>query len=473
MKIKYSYILLAMVIGLTSCSKWLDVKPKTQVEDIELFSNEQGFQEALNGVYLKMVGTGMYGREMTFGLADAIAGQYELTAFVSSAYTQGLAGTNDGSVRTVTNNIWTQSYNAIANLNRIIKAINAADSTMFTGKRYHTFKGEAYGLRAFLHFELVRWFSRSYLLGGGQDTILPYKTIYGSQITARDTVSAVLTKALDDLAIAAAELKSDDIYIGAATTARRYRFNYYAVKATQARIYSWKGEQENALAAAQEVIAVASKKFPFVAQSALTTSVETEKDRTFSTEHIFCLNMNELAENYANLLDTSSNTSQLVVSSSRLTEQYEVNTVGNADWRYQYLKRVVSVATGNLIFFGKLYQPSGYNTSYSKRMPLIRIPEMYYIAAEAVAATDAQAAVTYLNTVRQNRGVTTQLASTLTAEQIQAEIRKEYWKEFPLEGQLFFYFKRTNSTTIPGVSGTVSSDRYKMFLPELELEYGL
>lgn len=473
MKIKYSYILLAMLMGLASCSKWLDVKPKTTVEDAELFSNEQGFQEALNGVYLKLVGTGMYGREMTFGLADAIAGQYELTAFVNLAYTQGLAGTNDGAVRTMTNNIWSQSYNAIANLNRIISAINAADSSLFSGKRYHTFKGEAYGLRAFLHFELVRWFSKSYVLGGAQDTVLPYKTLYSSQITPRDTVSAVLSKALNDLAIAEAELKSDDIYTGGSTAARRFRFNYYAVKATQARIYSWKGDQENALAAAQEVIAVAAKKFPFVAQSALTTSSETEKDRTFSTEHIFCLNMNELAENYVNLLDTSTGTSQLVVSSSRLTEQYEVNTVGNADWRYQYLKRVVSVSTGNLTFFGKLFQPSGYNAAYAKRMPLIRIPEMYYIAAEAVAPTNAEAAVTYLNTVRQNRGVTAKLETSLTTDQIQNEIRKEYWKEFPLEGQLWFYFKRTNAATIPGVSGTVLPSRYKMLLPELEIEYGL
>lgn len=97
---------------------------------------------------------------------------------------------------------------------------------------------------------------------------------------------------------------------------------------------------------------------------------------------------------------------------------------------------------------------------------------MYYIAAECLKATDPAKATSYLTAVRASRGVTAPLPASLTADQIQEEIRKEYWKEFPSEGQLFFYFKRMNGTAVPGVNGTYPSARYVLPLPPAELEFG-
>ena len=59
--------LLLMLGGATSCNDWLDVQPASQVEDTELFTTENGFKEALAGVYSSMVSTSTYGMEMTFG----------------------------------------------------------------------------------------------------------------------------------------------------------------------------------------------------------------------------------------------------------------------------------------------------------------------------------------------------------------------------------------------------------------------
>ena len=57
------YYLAACLLALcTSCSDWLDVKPKTNVEEEDLFKNEQGFKEALTGIYIKMSETQLYGR---------------------------------------------------------------------------------------------------------------------------------------------------------------------------------------------------------------------------------------------------------------------------------------------------------------------------------------------------------------------------------------------------------------------------
>lgn len=36
---------------MVSCNNWLDVDPKSQVKDKDLFASEMGFKEALSGVY--------------------------------------------------------------------------------------------------------------------------------------------------------------------------------------------------------------------------------------------------------------------------------------------------------------------------------------------------------------------------------------------------------------------------------------
>ena len=76
------YYLAACLLALcTSCSDWLDVKPKTNVEEEDLFKNEQGFKEALTGIYIKMSETQLYGRELTYGFLlkerSGLGGEYE------------------------------------------------------------------------------------------------------------------------------------------------------------------------------------------------------------------------------------------------------------------------------------------------------------------------------------------------------------------------------------------------------------
>ena len=43
-----SIVLLALT--LSACNSWLDVQPRSQVEDTELFETESGYKEALAGV---------------------------------------------------------------------------------------------------------------------------------------------------------------------------------------------------------------------------------------------------------------------------------------------------------------------------------------------------------------------------------------------------------------------------------------
>ena len=52
---KFTKILLIGCLLVTvSCNNWLDVEPKSQVKDKDLFASEMGFKEALSGVYSLM-----------------------------------------------------------------------------------------------------------------------------------------------------------------------------------------------------------------------------------------------------------------------------------------------------------------------------------------------------------------------------------------------------------------------------------
>ena len=51
---KYSYILLALPLLLGSCEAYLDVNPKSEVTDKELFSTAEGCEDAIYGIYTEM-----------------------------------------------------------------------------------------------------------------------------------------------------------------------------------------------------------------------------------------------------------------------------------------------------------------------------------------------------------------------------------------------------------------------------------
>ena len=60
-----------------SCNDWLDVEPKSQVKDKDLFSSESGFKEALAGVYSIMTQECLYGKELTFGMLGVLAQEWD------------------------------------------------------------------------------------------------------------------------------------------------------------------------------------------------------------------------------------------------------------------------------------------------------------------------------------------------------------------------------------------------------------
>ena len=112
-------------------------------------------------------------------------------------------------------------------------------------------------------------------------------------------------------------------------------------------------------------------------------------------------------------------------------------------------------------------------------MPLMRISEAYYIAAEELMKTgQKEQALSYLNTILQKRGATPLTASVNNSD-FTKELKLEYIREFWGEGQIFFMFKRTWSSIGSEFNGNTSdswssvspsNSRYVMPMPTSEKE---
>ncbi len=188
-------LLMLIVLGLSSCKKWLSVSPKSEIASDELFKSEQGFKDALMGAYLLMTDKAIYGFESTIGFVDVLAQQYPTTAaghpYANVSTYQYLSTTVVG----MKDNVWSKSYSVIANLNNIINTIDGYKSQMHP-TNYAMIKGEALGLRAFIYLDLYRLFGYGNLKNApqGLDIVgLPYVSAYSKQITPpfiRSTLTA-------------------------------------------------------------------------------------------------------------------------------------------------------------------------------------------------------------------------------------------------------------------------------------------
>ena len=103
------------------------------------------------------------------------------------------------------------------------------------------------------------------------------------------------------------------------------------------------------------------------------------------------------------------------------------------------------VATGSNRYLYKYRDMTASGSIQNSMMPMLRLGEMYLIAAEA-QSNDLKAGVSFVNTLRRNRGVAS--LQTLTTDLLE----NEYIRELYGEGQLFYLYKRLNTDVITSAS---------------------
>lgn len=462
---KFLAVLVCFAFILASCKKYLDVNPKSSVSEDQLFSSELGFQQALDGVYSLFASRSLFGDNLSMGFVSALAQNYDIPTSKPLYESANLNFTSQ-EVINYGNDIWTNGYNAIAGANKVIENTEKRRSVL-SDQDYQRIRGEALALRAYMHFELLRLFGPEYVSGQNKKAI-PYKTAVNQFTVIPSTTQIVVTKVLADLNDAEQLLLTSDPIISG-DGSRNIKMNYYAVKALQARIYLYSGDNSKAFAAAQVV--VNANKFPFVSFEAATAAASS-KDRLYLTEQIFGLRVAGL-KNWADP-GYFRGGSSMRRSINDYQTLYEAGSGGGTDIRF-----IAGIEADNnsgsntsFVFASKFWQTyPGIAPSpdrLDQLVPMIRLSEMYYILAEC--ATNTADGINYLNVVRQNRNLTA-LPGTLSQSSLNNEITKEYQKEFLVEGQLFFYYKRKNVVRMQFMTTDISLSQYILPIPDSELEF--
>ncbi len=486
MKLNHKIILaiLLVALGASSCKKgWLDVTSSSEIRAEEQFSSEAGFKDALIGVYIGMTDRQLYASQLTWGALDLISHQYQAYSLEGAIYYQ-FQNHNYRGVRSTpqVDAIWNKTYNVIANINNALSYIDK-NKDVLHAVSHSIIKGELLGLRAYLHFDLMRLYGYGNIANRADLTgklAIPYVKEFNKNATPQLSYPETFALLLNDINAASQLLKEDPIFNNPKKPATYYaevnrdgffnqreqRMNYYAVNGLKARVLQWMGGTQNlanAAIAAEEVIQYSGKNF------AVSTSAAS--DPRLYVEHLFNLNvigLIDIVNGFLNGTDVADANALLIAPATAQT-LYETSNpnIGLVDIRYNTL--LASENRGMVSI--KLRQVAEYHPT-KNIIPLMKLPEMYYIAAENYINTNLSKAIDYLNTVRTARGIIQAIPANATLTQVKEELTKEYRKEYVSEGQLFYYYKRLGFATMPNYSVPATDAIYMLPYPQAEFEFG-
>ncbi len=455
-----------VLLTTTSCEGFLNITPDGQAKRDELLSTQQGIEDAMYGVYSQMRTQSLYGQELYFSTLEILSqtlwcnGSTGVTAMSEYDWAHS-------SVKDVFDGVWTAMYKNISNVNSVLDAPLVKNATAYP---YTLYRGEALGLRAFMHFDLVRLFAQQYTVNPAADGI-PYATDFSLITPDFESLEKNYEHILDDLHEAELLLADEDNHEGDGNYMldRQIHFNLRAVQATLARVYLTMGDKKNAAYYALAVIN--DGKYTLKAKTEVVNDlagVLSKKETIFGIYHAgFYANVNaklqQMTTRYS--LDLRSDFMSL----------YEKDAAGS-DYRTMAYFSESGTGSGTKYRLSKFTDIYELNNNAANRpsdlilgINMIRIPEMYYIAAEALLGSDPDRALELYNAVRVHRGLEALADKPLTVELI----NDERYREMIGEGQTYFNMKRQNlsilshdgKTTYQPVNGI-----YAIPVPDAEKE---
>ena len=455
MTYKTFFIKTVMAVGITiaatSCEGFLDITPDGQVKRDEMLATNEGVEDALYGVYAKLRNTTLYGQEMYFSSLEIMS--QTLYCYGNTGVTAlGQYDYNNTSVKNVFAMVWNDMYNNISNVNSVLNAPLVEGATAYPANIY---KGEALALRAMMHFDLMRLFAEQITVNPNAKGI-PYATEFSLKTPDFETLAENYNHVLADLQEAERLLADEGEYENTTSfmSDRMIHLNLHAVRALMARVYLTKGDKDKALEYAEKVIAQSGRQ--------LKTKTEVINDVAGVLSKKECL----FGVYFSGFYTQVSAKLQQTISYSSLDlrgdfmEMYEKGVSGLDFRTTAYFTSVDMGGTAKyrLSKFTDIYDlqnnASARPADLIQGINMIRLPEMYYIAAECLLDRDYQKALDYFNAVVTNRGLDALSGAgeeTLTQE----VINTERYKEMIGEGQTFFNMKRQN-LSIPSYDNSVT-----------------
>lgn len=444
-KISIYSFLAAVGLTFTSCSsEFLNLTPPTSLTPEQALASESDLEVALRGAYANLRHADLHGRTIPI-IGDLLADNIYQSATNTNRYTQYslyLYVLTDSDVA----GLWQQSYSTILRANNIINSPIASTANV------EQYKGEAHAIRALSYFNLVRYFARPYTDSPnalGVPIVLSYDP---DGKPSRSTVGEVYSLIIDDLTNA---------YNLATGFTNSSQFSRYAAQALLAKVYLTMGDYQNARLAALDVInnggftpvtAETHAEYwanPAIRTDRLETLFEVSSDAVANAGFNALSYIYSQEGNYGDFL---------------LTEDL-YSLFEDDDIRKELYPLVTRQGESGLVVSVNKYPAIAGDRSDTK---VIRLSEVYLIAAETSLPSNETDARTYLNFVTSRRGAS---AITSSGAQLLEDILTERRKELATEGDRYLDFQRLQRDVVrvtnipPGVSATFAYDNYRRILP--------
>ncbi|OYQ43184.1 RagB/SusD family nutrient uptake outer membrane protein [Flavobacterium aurantiibacter] len=423
MKSKYLLIIAVAALLLGSCENVLDIGPRDEITDSNAITNMEDLRFAVTGVYGAIGGSRPISWSAYF--TDECRRSPQNRGQGIQIHTWSInSGTNE------VDDIYGGYYVTIVRANIVLERLDGVPTVTDAEVVEKTkIAAELRAIRAFCHFELLRFFAPSYTDGNALGVVIADRELFLEELP-RNTVSEVFAFINEDLAAAYTTLNqisnNDDIT----------RITPLAVQALRARVALYEKRYDDAIVLAEQVaaavpLATTPAAYLGIWSDAQETEVIFELKRVAGDGAVGTIFQDTNREVYFNI-------------SNSLFSIFQVG-----DYRRNIGALQESGSTPANLKVGKY---SGSSSNYGLNdIKILRASEMYLILAEAYALKanpDLDLAAEWLNRLRRarrtNPNSTTVLPDvTFNSQQVAVDlILTERRRELCFEGHRFFDLKR-------------------------------
>lgn len=457
---KYILYIFITVFAISSCDTGdlLEANPTASLPPSEAFKDLSALNQTVLGMYSGMQTNNYYSYFMM--ATPSVMGDNFQTREAGKR-SEGLYRYNH--TKEATNGatgVFTSGYYVIAISNAILANIDAvpANSTADIARKKQ-YNGEALAIRALVHFDLARVFGKLYTVDNTGDACPLIITPQNPEdLPTRATVKEVYDQIVVDLKAAINLLPSNKI---------NGRINSWAAKALLSRVYLYMGMNAEALAMAKDVIDngpyslipngnyIASFAEDFNNESIFEIANTSDDNPAFREGIAYVAAPSGSHSGYGAIITTKAFEDLISADANDVRNNFfQADDSGNAKGYYAK-------------YPGKPGQGVGLSN-----IRVIRLAEVYLIAAEAAAKTSGNAQ-TYLEAIAQRANPAATVPAAPTVDDVLLERRKE----LALEGHRLWdalrngkTITRTGGRHLLGVLATVDGSVAKTVFPIPESE---
>jgi starch-binding outer membrane protein, SusD/RagB family len=447
MKLTYWLMVAAVAGGITSCSKAIELDPTHTVDGANFFTKIEDYERVLTGAYSQLLqdsyfGTSNTGANAAVGLPDVMSDNFlesneSLGNFQD--YSRWTFTADDASI----NAMWLDMYTVVRQSNITLRGLDELASS--NPGAVNRIKAQAMALRAFAHFDLLRYFGEDEDRNSTARGIAYVDVFDIEQMPARLNVKQSYDRIEADLKTAKGLMTNMDKAIqgtGTGATERAY-IDDMVVNAMLARMYHYSSVPDSAIKYATLVInarPLASRtNFPRIWIDATTAevvwSVKFESTNSPAGSVIFY---------------SVGNRAEYRPSADLLALYDQANDIRYSSYFRSILRGALrNTGTARLVLIkhdakeANVGKPDGIVNGKA-----FRTGEMYLIRMAAYASlggANEALALADLNTLRAAR-ISGYVPVVLAGAALQTAIAQERRKELVAEGDRFLELKRTTRT---------------------------